>query len=200
MNDFIFNERNNADLPRLSICGFTENYSHMLYMLMCNDFNITNADPQIVIADEGCEIKWQNIPIIVIGKTESKKRNRIYLRRPVELKRLRDMAVALISVSLPDTRNENSLLADPDALTVSYGNRTETLTSLEFDLFSILYAKQGEAVSREEIKSKLWPDSDNTNICDVYICYLRKKLEKLMGKGIIVALRGKGYMMQNVNK
>ena len=82
---------------------------------------------------------------------------------------------------------------NPNRRTVRLGDRTVTLTEKEYALFTRLYEARGEAVSREALHRDLWPAGTSPKEVDVYICYLREKLEPVLGAGRIRAVRGVGY-------
>lgn len=65
------------------------------------------------------------------------------------------------------------------------------LTELEYALLSMLIEARGDFVSREEILSAVWGEGVEPGIINVYVHYLREKLEK--GEKIILAARNKGY-------
>lgn len=69
-----------------------------------------------------------------------------------------------------------------------------SLTPQEYALLSLLYKANGEAVSREKLQESVF-DGKTKDALNVYIHYLRKKLEK-NGKRRILALRGKGYALK----
>ena len=66
------------------------------------------------------------------------------------------------------------------------------LTELEFALLSRLMRERGEFVSREELLSDVWGDDADGGILNVYVHYLREKLEK-RGEKIIISSRKSGY-------
>ena len=72
-----------------------------------------------------------------------------------------------------------------------YG-RTVRLTDAEFSLLSVLYEARGEFVSREELIGRVWGSSTTEGILNVYIHYLREKLE-FRGEKIIISSRRLGY-------
>jgi len=81
---------------------------------------------------------------------------------------------------------------------VLYEGREINLTAKEFALLEYLMLHRGENVSRNELLSHVWKTEDNkgTNIVDVYINYLRRKLESTEGgsdKDLIQTVRGVGY-------
>jgi len=81
-----------------------------------------------------------------------------------------------------------------DGKTVKFGRLSAELTKKEAAVFGILFENCGKPVSRDSLSCAVW-GSVNGNICDVYICHLRDKLEPLLGKGIIVNVRNEGYML-----
>lgn len=80
---------------------------------------------------------------------------------------------------------------------VQIGTVSAKLTELEMSLFQCLANADGEAVSREEIAKSLWNESfGHSNKIDVYVSYLRKKLEEKLNRKIIFSVRGYGYRMK----
>ncbi len=65
------------------------------------------------------------------------------------------------------------------------------LTELEASLLSLLISAGGEYVSRDEILSRIWGNDADRGIINVYIHYLREKLEQ--GEKIILSSRNEGY-------
>ncbi len=68
----------------------------------------------------------------------------------------------------------------------------------EFALLSLLYKNRGKVLSRKFVLDSVWGnDYDNTNNVDnVYINYLRKKLDNASGVKLIYTIRNQGYMMK----
>lgn len=71
------------------------------------------------------------------------------------------------------------------------------LTPKEFDLLRFLVKRAGNVCSREEILQEVWGYDFviGTNVVDVYIRHLRKKIDKGQSKKIIHTVRGQGYMV-----
>ena len=82
----------------------------------------------------------------------------------------------------------------PEERAVALGGRTVKLTELEYALFSLLVKARGAAVSREDILDRVWHGDADGGIVNVYIHYLREKLET-EGERIILASRGRGYSL-----
>ena len=80
-----------------------------------------------------------------------------------------------------------------DGETVSLRGQSVRLTPREAACFRILYEHGGETVSREELAG---PAGSRSNLADVYVGYLRKKLRPLFGDGVILSVRGRGYTLR----
>ena len=65
-------------------------------------------------------------------------------------------------------------------------------TDVEFALLTLLYSAGGKFVSREEILDKIWGGESDGGVINVYIHYLREKLE-FFGEKIILSSRKLGY-------
>ena len=79
----------------------------------------------------------------------------------------------------------------PEAKTVKLGARSIKLTEIEFSLFSLLFERR-DYVSRNEILDTVWGDGVDGGVINVYIHYLREKLES-GGEKIILSSRKLGY-------
>ena len=82
----------------------------------------------------------------------------------------------------------------PERRSVMLRGREIRLTELEYALFSLIAEARGDAVSREEILERVWHSDADGGIVNVYIHYLREKLES-DGERVIAASRGKGYSL-----
>ena len=76
--------------------------------------------------------------------------------------------------------------------TVYIGTRAVRLTEVESALFSRLYEKGGDYVSRDELIAGVWGEGADEGVLNVYIHYLRAKLEA-NGERVITCTRGRGY-------
>ena len=95
----------------------------------------------------------------------------------------------------------DDLILRSDTSTVYFKNERVTLTPTEFELLSLLMQHRGDVLSRDMILSSL---SENgkakrskqaSNLVDVYIRFLRQKLEVPHGIRFIESVRGIGYMI-----
>nr|MBV6629494.1 response regulator transcription factor [Oceanococcus sp. HetDA_MAG_MS8] len=71
------------------------------------------------------------------------------------------------------------------------------LTALEFDLLRLFVENLDTALSRERILNRVWGQSVDplTNVVDVYIGRLRRKLESTTARGMLQTVRGVGYRL-----
>jgi DNA-binding response OmpR family regulator len=91
----------------------------------------------------------------------------------------------------------HDLEIDTVTRSVQRGGQPIVLTPREFDLLRLLAYRQGEAVSRAEIIEYLYDGEEITrNLVDVYIRYLRKKIDKRSNNSLILTCWGKGYMLR----
>ncbi len=90
------------------------------------------------------------------------------------------------------------LVLDPASYSVSYHGTPIALTKKEFDLLHYLMAHAGEAVTREKLLSDVWEYdyAGDTNVVDVYIRYLRLKIDEPFHIKTIRTIRAVGYMFQ----
>ena len=65
------------------------------------------------------------------------------------------------------------------------------MTELEAALLALLISADGDFVSREEILKRVWQNDADPGIINVYIHYLREKIER--GEKIILSSRKRGY-------
>ncbi len=83
---------------------------------------------------------------------------------------------------------------DNSSSILQLGKNKIHLSSNEYAVLNKLYDNLGIPVSREELSAVL--SSSTGNMCDVYICHLRTKLESDSNKKFIFTVRGKGYMLK----
>jgi DNA-binding response OmpR family regulator len=71
------------------------------------------------------------------------------------------------------------------------------LTNKEFSLLECLMLNRGQAISRAELLDSVWnlDSAQTTNIVDVYVNYLRRKLGDAPPGALIRTVRGRGYMI-----
>jgi DNA-binding response OmpR family regulator len=81
------------------------------------------------------------------------------------------------------------------------GGKTIDLTAKEFSLLEYLIRNKNRVISRNEILEKVWVAGfdTTTNVIDVYINFLRKKIDKDFSKKIIHTMVGMGYIVKTDN-
>jgi DNA-binding response OmpR family regulator len=89
------------------------------------------------------------------------------------------------------------LVIDTTEKSVTRAGKSIQLTTREFMLLEYLANREGKIVTRAEICKHLYgqPDEVGSNVVDVYIGYLRNKIDKEFDLKLIHTRRGKGYML-----
>lgn len=130
-----------------------------------------------------------------------------YMTKPFAIEELlARIRVALKSHSAEPKKNDGGLsygklTVDPAVRQVSFDGELLSLTKKEFDLLAFLLKNKNRAIPREELLSEVW-DYDyagDTNVVDVYVRYLRQKVEEPLGLRFIETVRGVGYMVRDEN-
>lgn len=90
------------------------------------------------------------------------------------------------------------LTVDPSTRIVIRDNQTIILTSKEYALLEYLMRNKGFILTRTQINEHIWDYSFYTesNVVDVYIRYLRNKIDKGFDRKLIHTVRGSGYVMR----
>ena len=88
---------------------------------------------------------------------------------------------------------------DRDTMTAKRGERPISLTRTEYQLLELFLENPRKVLSRDVIFERVWgydfgPDS---NSLDVYVGYLRRKLEAEGGARVIQTVRGVGYVLRD---
>jgi DNA-binding response OmpR family regulator len=93
----------------------------------------------------------------------------------------------------------SDLELDTQTLEVKRANQLIQLTPQEFKLLEYLLQNKGRVLTREMILNRVWMASPEieTRVVDVYIGYLRKKIDQGAAKKIIQSIRGFGYLVKD---
>jgi DNA-binding response OmpR family regulator len=124
-----------------------------------------------------------------------------YLTKPFELEELLARLRALVrrghQVKDPVLR-VHDLQIDTAARTVKRAGKSIHLTPKEYALLEFLAFHQGKVVTRSMIWEHLWDEHDESvsNVVDVYIRYLRNKIDKDFSPALILTRWGEGYMLR----
>ena len=88
------------------------------------------------------------------------------------------------------------LMLDPAKYSVTMDGTPISLTKKEFDLLKYLMQHKGQAVTRDALLSDVWgyDYAGDTNVVDVYIRYLRHKIDEPFGVKTLHTIRAVGYM------
>ncbi len=124
-----------------------------------------------------------------------------YIAKPFDL----DELLARVRVMLRKKVETRENIYRCGELVINYNNYTVfrrdkpiSLSAKEFQLLLYLVRNQGIVVTREQIENNLWHfESENSsNIIDVYVRYLRKKIDDGYDKKMIHTVRGVGYQLK----
>ena len=124
-----------------------------------------------------------------------------YLVKPFSFDELMARLRAIIRNSFGMTDNTVTvagLTMDCAAHTVTRAGQEISLSAKEYALLEYLLQNKGIVLSREKIEDHIW-DFDyegGTNVVDVYIRYLRKKLDDDYDNKLIHTVRGRGYVIR----
>jgi len=126
-----------------------------------------------------------------------------YMTKPFEIEEL----LARIRTALRKTRvmQQNEILTagpltmDVKAYAVSVYQQPVELTKREFTLLQFMLENKGIVLSREKLLEHVWgyDYAGDTNVVDVYIRYLRSKIDEVFAFKLIHTVRGVGYVIKD---
>jgi two-component system, OmpR family, copper resistance phosphate regulon response regulator CusR len=125
-----------------------------------------------------------------------------YLVKPFEFKELIARIYALTRRNLEPSTHTLLELADlevnTDSKTVRRAGVEIRLTAREFSLLLLLIKNKGRVISRNEIEESIWGTTfeRESNVVDVYINFLRKKIDKDFDMKLIHTVIGMGYTIK----
>ena len=125
-----------------------------------------------------------------------------YLVKPFSVDELLARVRALLRRNAPAINSTvlqlADLLLDPTRREVRRGSRIVDLTKTEFDLLQVLLEQTGIVLSREYLYEHIWGFDFETNSksLDVYIGYLRRKIEQDDETRLLHTVRGVGYVVR----
>jgi len=98
---------------------------------------------------------------------------------------------------LPNRLTAGPLTLETRSRRVQFGTRDLTLTAKEYALLEYLVRRAGDVVSRADIAEHVWDDRYDplSNVVDVYVQRLRRKLDEPEGESLIRTRRGLGYQL-----
>jgi DNA-binding response OmpR family regulator len=98
----------------------------------------------------------------------------------------------------PASLTAGDLVLDPAARTVHRGDTPIELTPREFSLLEYLMRHVGQAVPKAEILHHVWDShySGDANVVEVYVGYLRRKIDTPFDRHAVRTVRGSGYRLE----
>ena len=128
-----------------------------------------------------------------------------YLVKPFSFEELSARLRAMMRVSFGHVQNILSvayLTLDCAAHVVKRDGKEISLSKKEYELLEYLMHNQGVVLSREKIEDHIWnfDYEGGTNVVDVYISYLRRKIDGGSKSKLIHTIRGKGYVLREAEE
>jgi len=124
-----------------------------------------------------------------------------YLTKPFSFEELLARMRALLRRSKAKdsfSMEYGELRLDPYTRKLFISSREIDLTEKEFMILEYMFKNREKPLAREEIAKYVWGERmDSTNIVDVYVNFLRKKMEPVSKKRYIHTVRGIGYVLKN---
>ena len=125
-----------------------------------------------------------------------------YLTKPFEPRELL-ACIRALTRRQPELRNTDTLeygdlKLDKSAFTLSCGDRSLRLSRKEFDMMELLMRNRDMVLTKETLLLKIWgyeSDAEDNNV-EVYVSFLRKKLDHLHSKVKIKTIRMVGYCLE----
>ena len=99
----------------------------------------------------------------------------------------------------PNILTHGKLTLNLSSHSAHYGEDELTLTKKEYELLEYLLRNKNIALTREQLLNNVWDYNyfGDTNVVDVYIRYLRQKIDDRFGVHIISTVRGVGYIIKD---
>ena len=124
-----------------------------------------------------------------------------YLTKPFSYVVLAARLRALLrrgAVPRPAVLRAGDLSLDPAARLVRRADADIDLTAREFALLEYLLRRAGQVVPKAELLAHVWDDPDeiaDLNVVEVYVGYLRRKIDAPFGRRSVQTVRGAGYLL-----
>ncbi|MCK9226904.1 MAG: response regulator transcription factor [Syntrophorhabdaceae bacterium] len=127
-----------------------------------------------------------------------------YLTKPFSFDELLARMRALLRRSrkaVPLTLEYQDMVLNPYNRKLSVGDRGTELTEKEFLIMEYMMRNYERPLTRKEMAEYAWQSQDDSsNIVDVYVNFLRKKIELLTDRKFIHTVRGVGYILKEGNE
>ena len=174
--------------------------------LLILDRNVTDVRGESVCWEVKKE--YPELPVILlVEEPEVKKIKKLYragaddfISKPINT----DWLLSRVEIHLTDQRNVKNvhkmgdLSVNTKTFQVKRNKKNIKLTPQEFKLLKFLVKNKGRVLSRELILSRVWGYNADvqSRAVDVYVGYLRKKIDGGFKKKLIKTVRGFGYMLK----
>ena len=124
-----------------------------------------------------------------------------FIAKPFNIREVLARVKALLrrsSSSSPDRLSFGDLHLNGPERRCSYGGTELELTVREFDLLECFLRNPRQALSRSQLIENVWGDDyfGDENVVDVYVRYLRRKLETVKPERVIQTIRGVGFALR----
>jgi two-component system, OmpR family, response regulator len=130
-----------------------------------------------------------------------------YITKPFQIEELLARIRAQLRQAGPanfqqDQLNYQDLTIDLQSRDVTRNGEIIDLTPREYDLLTFLLRNKNQVFSRDQLLDKVWGFDyvGDTNVVDVYIRYIRNKIDKPFQKVTIQTVRGVGYTIKDVKR
>ena len=160
---------------------------------VCQDLRAAGVQTPLLMltAKEG---QWDEVEGLDVGADD-------FLRKPFERSVLMARLHALLrreERGRPHPLSVGEVTLDPMSRRVTSFGRAVTLTPREFSLLELLMSRAEKAVSKADILNVVWgSDFDgDQNIVEVYVGYLRRKIDEPTRPSVIRTVRGVGYCVR----
>lgn len=192
------------------ICDTGDEQLDAMLRVLLEHYRGTAEDEVLLVTENSCAVSDGYTAVIVLYSddrytysTEHRELTKRYgekyraVSRPIDIAAfcevVRRMSSGAVFPSIPSEEDERVIY---EGRTVTYRGRCAALTAREDELFRVLYEHCGSVVSRERITAAVWGSEVATNVADVYMSYLRRKLVSVFGKGVLSSVRGEGYILK----
>lgn len=192
------------------ICDTGDEQLDAMLRVLLEHYRGTAEDEVLLVTEESCTVSDGYTAVIVLYSDDrytysaehrelTKRYGEKYraVQRPIDIAAfcevVRRMNSGAVFPGIPSDEDERVIY---EGRTVTYRGRSASLTAREDELFRVLYEHCGSVVSRERITVAVWGSEVATNVADVYMSYLRRKLTSVFGKGVLSSVRGEGYILK----
>jgi two-component system response regulator ArlR len=157
--------------------------------------------------------KTSNVPVIIVtarGETYDKVNGLNagaddYIPKPFEIEELLARMSAVLRRAVPQNSKQvvlknGQLELNTDSMKVVLQNQELNLSKTEYLMLKLFLENQEKVMSRSQIIDAIWGEGHyiDENTVDVYVGYLRSKIDQNAGTEYIKTMRGAGYMMLTV--